>query len=308
MLVAGAAAIALVIVGLSAPQRFLSAADLALVENVFSSEAHWDAPALVRPGLTLVFGHEAAISAVLGILAAIALVLRPGTRTRSERLVAWAFIALAIVLGLPWLDVSDTQGLAFRLRTSAFVPLSICAALVAGVLAELVVPSTKGDAAGSTDAQRLQRDGLLAVLALVLVARAPAERTEGRIVAHPALVAAVMAARTSIPEGATVIVPERHILFMTAWYTRAPVALRPDRIAYGRRVRLLPLHFIEAGSPLEVALDEARATPSVTEPPIGLHPRHRNGLVLVTELTWDWVLAAIRPTSARSYWERWNTI
>lgn len=305
VLVMGAAAVALVIVGLVAPQRFLSAGDLALVQNMLSRDAHWDAPALVRPGLTLTFDHEAAIGAVLGIVAAVVLAVRPGTKKRSERLVAWLFVALAIMIGLPWLDVGDTQGLAFRLRTSAFLPLAICAALVAGVLAELVVPSAKD---GPTDAQRWQRDGVLALLAIVLVVRAPTERTEGRIVAHPALVTAVMAARTNIPEGATVIVPERHIMFMTAWYTRAPVALHPEHVPYGRRVRLLPLHFIEAGSPLDEALDVARADARVAEPPLGLHPRHRNGLVLVTEATWDWLLAALRPTSARTYWERWNTI
>jgi len=303
LLVAGVAAIVLAIIGLVAPHRFLSPADLALVKNVFTEEARWDAPALARPGLTLMFDHEAVIAAVLGIIAAIVLVLRPGTRTRSERIIAWAFIVFAIVMGLPWLDVTDTQGLAYRLRTCAFVPLAMCAALVAGMLAELVVPSQKD---GATDAQRFQRDGVLVIFALVLVVRAPAERTEGRVVAHPALVAAVMAAH--IPERATVIVPERHIMFMAAWYTRAPVALRPESVAYGRRVRLLPLHFIEAGSPLEFAIDAARADPRVAEPPIALHPRHRNGLVLVTEVTWDWILAAIVPTSARSYWERWNTI
>jgi hypothetical protein len=304
LVIAGVAALALVIVGLVAPQRFLSASDLALTRHLMSSTAHWDAPALARPGLTLTFDHEAAIGAVLGIAAGIALVLRPGTRRRSERLVAWLFIALAIVIGVPWLDVGDAQGLAFRLRVSAFVPLAVCAALLAGVLAELVVAAPRD----STGAYRWQRDGVLALLAIVLVVRAPSERTEGRILAHPALVTALMAAQLQIPKGTTVIVPERHIMFMTAWYTRAPVALRPERVPYGRRVRLLPLHFIEMGSPLEEAIDAARRDASVTDPPIGLHPRHRNGLVLVTEVTWDWVLAAIRPQTARSYWERWRTI
>jgi hypothetical protein len=299
LVVAGIAALALVIVGLVAPQRFLSASDLALVEHLMSGEAHWDAPALARPGLTLTFDHEAAIGAVVGIAAAIALAFRPSTRRRSERLVAWLFIALAIVIGIPWLDVGDTQGLAFRLRVSAFVPLAVCAALLAGVLADLLVPDAT---------HRWKRDGVLAILAIVLVARAPSERTEGRILAHPALVTALMAAELQIPKGTTVIVPERHIMFMTAWYTRAPVALRPEQVPYGRRVRLLPLHFIEMGSPLEEAIDAARSDPSVTDPPISLHPRHRNGLVLVTEVTWDWLLAAIRPQSARSYWERWQTI
>jgi hypothetical protein len=119
--------------------------------------------------------------------------------------------------------------------------------------------------------------------------------------------AAVLAAATKIPANTTVIVPERHILFMTAWYTRAPVRLRPEPVPYGRRVRLLPLAFIGMGSPLEDAIDAARADAHVAEPPLGLHPRHRNGLVLVTEPTWDWLLATLRP-ELRGYWATWRTI
>lgn len=298
-------ALALLVMGLVAPQRFVSATDLALVTDLLSSEARWDAPALARPGLTLVFGHEAAIGAGFALAAALVLALRLGEarrgaepqaserRSRGERVVAWAFVALALVIGLPWLDVTDAQGLGFRLRVTAFLPLAICAALVAGALARL--------------ADGWLRDAFLAILAIVVVARAPTERSEGRIVAHPALVSAVLAATTKLPANTTVIVPERHILFMVAWYTRAPVSLRPESVPYGRRVRLLPLHFIQMGSPLDEAIDAARRDARIAEPPIGLHPRHRNGLVLVSEPTWDWLLEAL-PPGARAHWARWRTI
>jgi hypothetical protein len=42
-------------------------------------------------------------------------------------------------------------------------------------------------------------------------------------------------------------------------------------------------------------------------PPLGFHPRHRNGLVLVTEPTWDWLMAQLSPDE-RAYWGRWPTI
>jgi hypothetical protein len=64
----------------------------------------------------------------------------------------------------------------------------------------------------------------------------------------------------------------------------------------------MPLAFIGQDSPLDHALDEARALP---DPPIGLHPRHRNGLVLVSESTWDWLVARV---GASSYWAKWPTI
>ena len=103
------------------------------------------------------------------------------------------------------------------------------------------------------------------------------------------------------------IVPERHIVFMVAWYTRAPVTLRPEPIPYVHRVRLFGLVFIGgAGSPLDRALDAARADPGV-EPPLGLHPSYRNGLVLVTEPTWAWLLAHL-PDRERAHFAAWPTI
>ncbi len=93
---------------------------------------------------------------------------------------------------------------------------------------------------------------------------------------------------------------------MAAWYTRAPVSLRPEPIPYAQRVRMFGLVFIGQGSPLDHALDDARADPAVA-PPIGLHPRHRNGLVLVTEPTWDWLLAHL-PAKPRAYFAAWPTI
>jgi hypothetical protein len=109
-----------------------------------------------------------------------------------------------------------------------------------------------------------------------------------------------------VPAGATLIVPERHIAFMVAWYTGAAVAIRPDRAPPGRRYRLLPLHAIVAGSPLDRELMAARAEPSL-EPPLGVHPSHPNGLVLVAEPTWDWILARL-PAADRARLAAWPTI
>ena len=67
----------------------------------------------------------------------------------------------------------------------------------------------------------------------------------------------------------------------------------------------MPLSFIGMGSPLDHALDDARREPGIT-PPIGFHPRHRNGLVLVTEATWQWILARLGDQGA--YWAKWPTI
>jgi len=311
---AGAAGAALLLVlGLVAPQRFASLGDLGLLTRLVTAHARWDLPALATRSFTLTMEHEALAGAAVALVAVLALALPFGIaaltrrhvlaratgfaqrlvvdRSPSERVTAWAFVVLALVIGLPWLDVADPQGLAFRLRIAAFVPLAMCGAVAAASLAPLLPR---------------QRTAALAAVAVVIALRGSHERTEGRVLAHPALVAAAMAATDQIPSNATVVVPERHIAFMVAWYSRKPVSLRPEAVPYARRVRLLPLAFTIAGSPLEQAIDAARTTPGV-EPPIGLHPRHRNGLVLVTEPTWDWMLARL-PERDRRHFARWPTI
>src|SRR5262249_40604632 len=151
------AGIVAIAIGIAAPQRFLSPGDLALLGGLIAPTARWDLPALWTPKLTISLGDEAAIAAVLGILAALVLVAPriavtapPATRAAGdlgrdlglprlvlplspgERVAAWAIVALALVIGWPWLGVDDPQGLGFRLRVAAFVPMALCAAIVAG--------------------------------------------------------------------------------------------------------------------------------------------------------------------------------
>ncbi len=286
-------ALIVLVLGMCFPQRFVSPGDATLLAHLLSSDAHWTAPALVTPQLTLDFDHEAALSAIVAIAAAVALRMRPAKPHKGgERAAMWIVVACGIAVGIPWLAVTDPQGLGFRLRISSFVPLALCASIVTG-------------AALAQVSQRRREIGL-AVLALLLAVRPHAKHAEGIVVAHPALVAAVMASQGQIPPHMTVIVPERHILFMVAWYARAAVSLRPEPVPYAERVRMMPLAFIGMDSPLEAAIDRARTEPSVT-PPIGLHPSHRNGLVLVTEPTWDWLLTQLSP-DARAYWGHWPTI
>ncbi|HEY6039776.1 MAG TPA: hypothetical protein VIV58_36095, partial [Kofleriaceae bacterium] len=135
----------------------------------------------------------------------------------------------------------------------------------------------------------------------------PQERTEGEVLTHPDLAAAVGAAYGRIPAIATVIVPERHILFMVDWYTRAPVSLRPEAVPRRYRVRLFGLVFAGGkGSPLDRALYAARRAANV-EPPLGLHPDDPNGLVLVSEPTWSWLLGHL-PDDERAHYAAWPTI
>ncbi len=113
-------------------------------------------PAYAGARAELTLGHEALIGACLAIAAWLALTRRGGraiaAATRAiiprehigepppagppgDTAAAFAIAALAVVIALPWLDVTDAQGLAFRLRIAAFVPLALLAATLAGRLA-----------------------------------------------------------------------------------------------------------------------------------------------------------------------------
>ncbi len=295
-LIAGGGLAFAAVVGVLFPERFLGPRDLDLIAALFADEARWSAPALALPRHDLVMGYEAAIAGGLALIA-IAVALAPAWLARpavrpAERGLALGFAGLALLIACPWLDVGDPQGLAFRLRLAAFVPLAIAAVAVVGTIA-VQVPA------------RLRLAGL-AVVAAAIVGVQPARREEGVVRAHPAMVAAVRALDGVVPRGDAVVVSERHIAFMAAWYARVPVALDPTTIAPAHRWRLMPLAFIGNGSPLDRALLAARAQPGLV-PPRGLHPRHPDGLVLVPEATWEWVLAQLKP-KARAYYAAWHTI
>jgi len=296
--------------GVVFPQRFLSPLDVGLVGDAWTGRAHWDAPALVRPNATLTMGHEALLGGLCAVIAALALYRRtrpllrdptPPKRSSGETAAAWAIVVLALAIALPWLAVSDAQALGFRLRVAAFVPLAICAALAVRALLGLVprivaVPPARWP---------VLRELCAAALAVAIVVAMPRDRTEGRIVTHPALVTAAFALAGRVPAGDTVIVPERHIAYMAAWYAQVAVSTRPDAIDRAHRWRLMPLAYIGDHTPLDDALLAARRQPGLA-PPIGLHPRHPDGLVLVAEPTWEWILAQL-PARDRAHYARWPT-
>lgn len=296
----------LVVLGLAFPKQLPSAEQVDLTRVLAGDTAYWDAPVLAARGTYLTFGHEALIGALVGIVGIVLLTravrtlldrapipadwrAEPTRRSLpGETAVAWTVCVLAAAIAWPWLDVTDVQGLGFRLRVAAFVPLSLAASVVAGRLVARVK----------------HRDVGLAVVAVALAMRAPGHRDEGRIDAHPAMVSAIHALAGEVPKTDTIIVPERHIVFMVAWYTRHAVRILPETVPPERRWRLVPLAWIGFDSPLDTALTDARNRP---RPPLGLHPRHHNGLVLVPEETWQGVLESL-PADVRKRWSRWRTI
>jgi hypothetical protein len=286
--IAAAAIGALVVVGMLAPRRFLSPDDLVLFERLFTSAPEWELPVLGDGRLIL--SHEPLLAAIVALGAGVLLVVE---RRRFE-VAAWAIVGLALFIGLPWLDVGSPQGLGMRLRIVAFVPLALCAAIVLRVALPWIIRD------------KAQRLGACAAIAGAAIAiRVGGEpRTEGIVLAIPGFVTGASALAGRIPDGDVAIVPERHVAFMVAWYARASISIRPERVEPKRRWRVLPLAFIRRTSP---ALDRALVDVRDRAPVIGLDPRHPNGLVLVPEQTWRVVLEMV-PEAERRVLERWPTI
>jgi hypothetical protein len=359
----------LVLIGVAMPRRFLSPADLALLDSTFTTEADWSLPVL---GNKLRLGYEPVIGVVLALVAAWALLddrgsmrgrllvvgrilqcvgvvmflgavaIRSGAvaagvvvggvalavggsllRRRAARMLgastrggpsgalphshagagrdvaAWCVIALAVLIGLPWLDATSAQGLAMRLRVIAFVPMALCAAIALRILARYLQRMIDGKPPRAAF-------GIVIAIAIVAMRASGGPRTEGQVLTHPALISSVQAAVGKIPDGGVAVVQERHIAFMFAWYARVPISMRPEPVAPERRYRVMPLAFIQMGSSLDLELLAARERPELPRV-IGLHPLHPNGMVIVPEPTWQAILAQL-PAVDRIRLEAWPTI
>jgi hypothetical protein len=297
----GAAAVGLALVaGIVAPDRFVALADLSMLGRMFTADADWTLPALHLPGFALHFDYEVAVAGVLGVAALAIWIARDRRDRDANAALVVGPAALAVVAAIPWLDTADHQGLAFRLRLLSFLPLALCGAYVAGTALRA------GDSLWRTlvpESPALAPAVLAIGFALGLIAARPAESDEGVLRVHPAMQAAVRGVK--VPDGATVIIPERHILYMVKWYTRTPARLAPDGVDPALRWRLLPGAHLDR--PIRQVIDRARVEPVPGAAPRSLHSGDRNGLVLIDEATWQWIVAQLPPASRERY-ESWPTI
>ena len=265
-----------------------------LVAGLFRPDADWALPALRLGERALLFRHEVAIAGAVGLAALIAfgLARRVGALASPVPLRDRGFglgpALWAVLFALPWIDAGDPDGLAFRVRLLSFAPLALAAPLLAAhALARL-------DATWR----------MTAVMLATGIALYRPGRYEAPVVrADPDLAAAVAAARGRVPPGDMIVSPERHLVFMSVWYTGVETRLDPASVPEARRWRLIPMSYMS--EPLIRALDDARAAPGVA-PPVSLHRGNRNGLVLLPESTWRWILARLPAAEARAY-RSWPT-
>ncbi len=298
--VAAVLGLSLAALGVALPDRFVGGDDLRLFGSLFTTRADFGLPVLaLANGKGLQFGHEVAIAAALA-LAALAVLfasrrfpaLRTGAARPHDRALIVGPALVALLVANPWLEITDPQGLGFRLRLIAFVPLALCgAAVAASVLGRL--PSAF-------------RAALLVGFAFGWIASRPALTDEGVVEVPSHMQAAILAMDGVVPSDQVVICPERHLMFMVTWYTRAHARLRPEGVPENLRWRLLPSALISRA--MHRAIDRARRDPPPGVPrPRGLHPRHRNGVVLMREATWKWILGQLPPRQ-RARYEEWRTI
>jgi hypothetical protein len=299
VLVAGAAPVAVALVdrgsfraaGIGAAVALVAVSVLAwrasgLLGGLFAADADWSIPALRLGDRVLLFRHEAAIAGLAGLTAiALVFVKRVGTGAPlRDRSLALGPALWAVFFALPWLDVTDPQGLAFRVRVMAFAPLALAAAL-----------------ALSHAFSRLDRTWRMSALMLCagLALYRPGRYEAPVVRADPAMAAAVAAAR--VPAGDMIVCPERHLVFMTVWYTGVETRLDPASVPAARRWRLVPMSYMSEN--LVRAIDEAREAGRIAT---GLHRGNPNGLVLMPEATWDWVLGRLEG-GERAWYQRWPT-
>jgi hypothetical protein len=322
LLIGAGAVVALMILGVLvvgqvAPRRFVSPRDLGHIAGMFRGDVDWSLAVLITPrGRGLHFANEVRNGALVALAALLAwgaalLVRRlapPRGRLAELKVpplppLAIGFLVLALALAIPWIDVRDEQAMGMRLRLTAHAALAPLAALAAY---RVLWPAPRVVRAGIAA-------GFAGALALLVLSRSfthPDEveqaHREGVVMTHPALANGVRALAGVIPPGGEVVVPERHVLFMAAWYARVPARLSPrESVAPERTYRLFPGALILPS--LKTALDELRASPQPgIPPPRDLHAFEPNGLVLVMEPTYQHLLARL-PPDARAHYDAWRT-
>ena len=287
--------------GVVMPERFISTTDLHLITDLFSGHAEWTVPAMsLRPGTRtayqLTMDHEALLGGVTGLLAIAALWRRHAEVAAPVRALGFTVAGFALFLALPWLDVTDPDGLGFRMRLIAFVPWALCLAIVVGAgLREARTTLTTPD-------RRRAAAAAIVVACVAWIASRPLERPQGVVHTDPDMVAAISAAGSYFGTD-YVIVSERHVGFIAQYYSKADVHLRTERFPVDKAWRMLTGNFIGKHRGLREAIEAARALPGVA-PPIGVHPSHPMGIVIMPEATWQQVLPRV-PEPAQTTLRAW---
>ena len=267
--------------------QFVGADDIELLAGLFSGPFDARLPTLTHEdGTAIYLGHAPMLAFLAAVTFFVAQARRPANG--QHRHIATSFAVLALVVAVPVLDVTDPNGLGFRLRLLSFVALVV----LAGPVLSRVLASLSG----------MQRAAACFALAGFVVAFHRAPESEVVVVQHPALVVAVKTAAAHVGPDDLVITPERRLAFMTTWFTRAAAQTAQPAEPREGTWRLLPLPYLGH----RAIRDELAAARSSGAAVHSLHPLNPLGLVLVAEPAWQNLVDKLPPAS-RAHYRSWPT-
>lgn len=226
-----------------------------------------------------------AVNAVVGVVLRSVRGPRSTLRTAAPSAEARALLVgpavLALMLALPWLSVRDPQGLVFRLRIMAFVPLAICAPAAMAQLLAWAPPRLR---------QLLPIAAAVALLALVPLRYVAAVNWP-----NPFHVPDAAAIADHTPPDAIIIVHGRQLAFMVKWTAdREARSLPPRPIGARPTFRLASPGVLPPGVLRELDAFE-QALPADLPRPVRLIPRKPMTMILFAEPTWQALVQAASP-------------
>ncbi|MBZ4406873.1 hypothetical protein K8640_01485 [Myxococcus sp. XM-1-1-1] len=254
----------------------LGSETLQFLAHTFREEVDFSFATLVRGnGARLFFQHEVRWAALLAVFIMGRWVWsRKSLSARRDEgkepsPVVLGLILLCVLTALPWLNIEDRQGLAMRLRLTAFLPLAVFTGLLFAQMLERAREMTRTMACAAS-------------IAALLLLR-PSQPREGTVTVMEDRAGAARELEGAIPPEALVITTDRHLAFMTTWYTRASARKSvPSRIEPERTYRLMALASLDG--PFWDALEACRSSARSAAWTPGDVPRVFAGaLVLLTE-------------------------
>ena len=222
------------------------------------------------------------------------LLFASGKLPANVRALGFTVAGLGLALALPWLDVSSADGLGFRMRLIAYLPWALCTAIVVGAgLRTLSKLPPRTTTIVTT---------IVVIASLVFAVTRKQNRREGVVFTDEHMVSAISAANAYLGKS-YVIVTDRHIGFMTQYYGETDAHLVAEPFPAKTTWRLLTGNFISRNAGLRDVIRQAQNAEGVA-PPIGVHPLHPMGVVIMPEATWQWILPRL-PDQSRDRLAAW---
>jgi len=187
---------------------------------------------------------------------------------------------LALLLALPWLSSRDPNGLVFRLRLMAFVPLAICAP---AAIAQLTATARRG----------LQL--LLPIAAsAALLALVPLRFGAAVSWPNPTFVPGATAVANHTPPDAIIIVNDWQLAFMVKWAADREARTVPPRAIEARPTFRLASPGVLPPTVLRDLEGFEQRLPAHLPRPVRLFPK-KPSMILFAEPTWQALIQAASP-------------